>query len=583
MKKTIKSLLVAGIALSMSACSTTGNKETGSEMKDGSYTAQVTGHNGPMTVETQVSEGKISKVNITEHTETYGIGYGMPTTPVEAIPEKIVETQSLGIDTITGATITSAAIISGVADGVKQAGGDSDALKKVEVKNENKDTTVDADIVILGAGAAGMSAAIEASNAGSKVVILEKQGIIGGSTTRSGGKLIAAGTKYQEEQGFTGDTPDALFEYFKSVGGDKLDDKKLKEFTDNALTDVNWLEDMGVDIINVEPIHSSITPWRVMNTKGGGGQVSGIGGQISVPLYDTLAKTNTEIFYETAADEILVKDGVISGAKGTRKDGTTVTVNAPNVIIATGGYAQSEEYTSHLKMGKVATSVPAGNVGDGIKLGEDAGAKIEFTNGIQEVLVSFTCGVGINEESGLIVTDDGKRFVNEYTYQSHVATAARKAGSVGAYYIATEDDPNKTVQYGLTLDSTLSADSVEELAEKMGIDAKTLTSTVERYNELCDKGEDEDFGKPAEYMQKIEGKVYAIPLSRSYTVTFDGLVTDIDSHVLDDNNEPIPGLYAAGEVAFTGLFGDEYPSCGLAIGASVRYGRIAGINAAAGK
>lgn len=583
MNKTIKSLLVAGLALSMGACSSTSNTETKSEMKDGSYTAEVNGHNGSMTVETQISEGKISKINITQHTETYGIGYGMPTTPVEAMPEKIVETQSLGVDTITGATITSAAIINGVAEGVKQAGGDSDALKKVEVKNENEDTTIDADVVILGAGAAGMSAAIEASNAGSKVVILEKQGIIGGSTTRSGGKLIAAGTKYQEEQGFTGDTPDALFDYFKSVGGDKLDDEKLKEFTDNALTDVNWLEDMGVDIINVEPIHSSITPWRVMNTQGGGGQISGIGGQISVPLYDTLSKTDTEIFYETTADEIIMKDGVIAGAKGTRKDGTSVTVNAPNVIIATGGYAQSEEYTSHLKMGKVATSVPNGNVGDGIQLGKDAGAKIEFTDGIQEVLVSFSCGVGINEESGLIVTEDGKRFVNEYTYQSHVATAARKAGSIGAYYIATEDDPNQTVQYGLTLDSTLSADSVEELAEKMNVDAKTLTKTIDRYNELCDKGEDEDFGKPAEYMQKIEGKVYAIPLSRSYTVTFDGLVTDIDSHVLDENNDPIPGLYAAGEVAFTGLFGDEYPSCGLAIGASVRYGRIAGINAAAGK
>lgn len=340
---------------------------------------------------------------------------------------------------------------------------------------------------------------------------------------------------------------------------------------------------MGVDIINVEPIHSSITPWRVMNTQGGGGQVSGIGGQISVPMYDTLSKTDTEIFYETAADKILMKDGIIAGAEGTRKDGTTVTVNAPNVIIATGGYAQSEEYTEHLGMGKVATSVPAGNVGDGIKLGKDAGAKIEFTNGVQEVLVSFTCGVGINEESGLIVTEKGKRFVNEYTYQSHVATAARLEGSVGAFYIATAEDPNPTVQYGLTLDSTLSADSIEELAEKMNVDKETLKATVNRYNELCDKGVDEDFNKPAKYMQKIEGKVYAIPLSRSYTVTFDGLVTDLDSHVLDENNKPIQGLYAAGEVAFTGLFGDEYPSCGLAIGASVRYGRIAGINAASGK
>ena len=296
MNKSLRSILAMSMAFTMAACSSTGKQESSSEMKDGTYTAEVTGHNGPMKVEVEVSEGKISAVNVTEHTETYGIGYGMPTTPVEAVPDKIVTNQSLGIDAITGATITTNAIVSAVSDCITQAGGNADTLKAVEIKNENKDTEVDADVVILGAGAAGMAAAIEASNAGAKAVILEKQGIIGGSTTRSGGKLIAAGTKYQEEQGYTGDTPEALFDYFKSVGGDKLDDDKLKEFTDNALTDVNWLEDMGVDIINVEPIHSSITPWRVMNTKGGGGQVSGIGGQISVPMFDTLSKTDTDIF-----------------------------------------------------------------------------------------------------------------------------------------------------------------------------------------------------------------------------------------------------------------------------------------------
>ena len=181
------------------------------------------------------------------------------------------------------------------------------------------------------------------------------------------------------------------------------------------------------------------------------------------------------------------------------------------------------------------------------------------------------------------MTEKGERFVNEYTYQSHVATAARLAGSNMAYYIATSADPNPTVQYGLTLDSTIKAESVSELAEELGMDKAVLEATINRYNELCDKGVDEDFGKPAEFMQKIEGTIYAIPLNRSFTVTFDGLVTDLNSHVLDNDNNPIPGLYAAGEVAFTGLFGDEYPSCGFAIGASVRYRSIAGLNAAASK
>lgn len=583
MKKIFTLLLSFMLVLSLTACAAKEEENESVSLTDGSYTAEVKGHNGAMKVNVEISEGKIGTVSVTDHVETYGIGYGLPTTPIESIPEQIENYQSLAVDYVTGATVTSAAIVNGVSDCITQAGGDPAVFKAVKIESDNTDTVIDADVAIVGAGAAGMAAAIEASNAGAKVVVLEKQGIIGGSTTRSGGKLVAAGTSYQEAQGFTGDTADDLFDYFKSIGGDKIDDEKLKEFTDNALEDVKWLEDMGVNIINVEPIHSSITPWRVMNTYGGGGQVSGIGGQISVPMYNAMAKTDTEVLYNVTANEILMENGTVTGVKGTRKDGTTVTVNSPAVIICTGGYASSEEYTEHLGMGKVVTNVPAGNVGDGITMGEAVGAKVEFTNGIQEVLVSFTCGVGINEESGLIVTEKGERFVNEYTYQSHVATAARLAGSNMAYYIATSADPNPTVQYGLTLDSTIKAESVSELAEELGMDKAVLEATINRYNELCDKGVDEDFGKPAEFMQKIEGTIYAIPLNRSFTVTFDGLVTDLNSHVLDNSNNPIPGLYAAGEVAFTGLFGDEYPSCGLAIGASVRYGRIAGVNAAAGK
>ena len=118
----------------------------------------------------------------------------------------------------------------------------------------------------------------------------------------------------------------------------------------------------------------------------------------------------------------------------------------------------------------------------------------------------------------------------------------------------------------------------------MGVDAKVLTDQVTRYNELCAKGVDEDFGKPAEKMIPIEGDTYyALSMNPSVTVSFGGLTTDINAQVLDTENNPIPGLYAAGEVAFTGLFGDEYPCCGMAIGGAVYYGRIAGQLAAANK
>lgn len=534
--------------------------------------------NGEVTATVTVTNGKITDVKL-DQKETYGVGQGLPTSPVEAMPAQIIDNQSLNVDTITGATITSNAVLGAVEDAVKDE-LDVEKLKKTEVKAENGAESYETDVVVVGAGAAGMSAAITAQENGAKVLVLEKQGIIGGATTLSGGKLIAAGTKYQEEQGYTGDTPEALFDYLKSIGGDYLDDEKVKFFCDHALEDVNWLEDLGVEIINVEPIHSSITPWRVMNTKGGGGQTNGHGGQITVPLYDKLASTDAEIVYNAHVTGITTEDGKVTGVTGEYKDGSKFTVKAKQVILATGGYAQNREMTAYLGIENYSTTVPKGNIGEGITMGEDVGAQVYQAPGIQEVFVSYTCGVGINEESGLIVNDKGERVVDEFTYQSHVATALHKSGAQLGYYIASAEDPNETVQYGISMEDTLSADTPEELAKLMGVDPSTFADTVARYNELCDKGTDDDFGKPAEYMQKLEGKLYAIQLNPSYTVTFGGLVTDIDSHVLDANNQPIDGLYAAGETAFTGMFGDEYPSCGVAIGSSVRFGKMAGLNAA---
>ena len=589
MKKLLNMVLVAVMAVSFTACSndakepvTTPEASTGAvSFTAGTYTGEATGHNGgPLTVEVTVSEDKIESVEVKDHTETYGIGYGLKETPVEAIPSQIVEGQTLAVDTVTGATITSAAVVSAVTSALEQAGADVNALKETSEKAKAEDQTIDADVVILGAGAAGLSAALEASNAGASVVVLEKQGIVGGSTTRSGGKLVAAGTKQQEEAGFTGDTAEDLYNYSSSFDAyHEIDADKLHEFTDHALEDVQWLEGLGVDVINVEPIHSSITPWRVLNTKGGGGQVSGIGGQITVPLYDAVAKTDTQFIYNCTADEILMKDGKAVGAKGTMKDGSTVTVNAKGVIIATGGYASNHELGS-VYYKNYSTSVPAGNVGDGFTMAEAVGADVYQSKGVQEVAVSFTCGVGINEESGLVVNNKGERVVDEWTYQSHVATALRESGSEGGWYIACSNDPNPTVQYGMTLDSTLSAETVEELAEKMGADPETLAATVTRYNELCDKGVDEDFGKPSEYLTKLEGPYYAIQMNPVLTVTFGGINTDTASHVLDKEGNVIGGLYAAGETAFVGIFGSEYPSCGVAIGSSVHYGRLAGQNAA---
>ncbi len=585
MKKALVLCLALLLALSAVACSNTQQEQPPQEESaytPGTYTATATGMKGDVTVEVTVDETSITDVAVSAHTETYGIGYGLKTSPVEVVPAKIVETQSLNIDNITGATITTNAILNAAADALTQAGGDADALKAKEVPVEaTQDETLEADVVVLGAGAAGLAAGIEAANAGADVIILEKQGVTGGATARSGGKLLAAGTTWQEKQNIE-DDPQLMYDYLKGIGGDLIDDAKLQEFCDNAVADMTWLEDMGVKVQDVEAIHQSLTPWRVHNTLGGGGMTDGHGGQITVPMTEKFLGLGGQILYNVSADTLLTDDsGVVCGASGTRPDGTTVSVNAKAVVIATGGYAANtelvEEYTG--KTGYV-TQVPAGNVGDGLMMAEAVGAAIYKPTTIQTVFTSFTCGVGINEEAGLIVNSRGERVVNEYTYQYHVAEAIINSGCYSGWYIASAADPNPMVQYGITLDSTLKAATAEELGELMGVDPEAFAAVVERYNELCAKGSDDDFGKPADKMIALEGELYAILLSPAATVSYGGLVTDIDSRVLNTENEPIENLYAAGEVAFTGLFGTEYPCCGMAIGGSVRFGRIAGAMAA---
>lgn len=592
-------LLLCGVlALSLTACGAndkpapTSDANAKPSYTAGTYTGTANGMKGEISVDVTVSADAITDITVTSHQETYGIGYGLETSPVEVLPKQIVETQSLGVDNITGATITTAAIKNAVASAVTEAGGDAEALKNVPVEKNPEDLTLDADVVIAGAGAAGLAAGVEAARAGAKVIILEKQGVTGGATTRSGGKLLAAGTKWQTKQGYE-DTPQAMFDYMKTMAGaEQLNDEMLKAFCDDSVENMTWMEDMGVMIYDVEAIHQSLTPWRVHNTTNaaghhGGGMTDGFGGNITVPMTEEYLKNNGEIYYNTTAETILTDaDGAIIGLSGTQADGSKITVNAKNVIIATGGYAANKEMMARYAdtTEGFVTSVPVGNVGDGLTMAKEVNAQIYDAPATQTVYLDFNSGVGINEEAGLIVNAEGKRVANEYTYQYHVADAIAKSGSGYGWYIATANDPAPTVQYAMTLDKTLKANSIEELAKLMEVDPAELQATVDRYNELCAAGNDEDFNKPADHMIAVEGETYfALKLRPNVTVTFGGLVTDVQAQVLDAENNPIPGLYAAGEVAFTGLFGDEYPCCGMAIGGAVYFGRIAGQLAAANK
>lgn len=541
-------------AAKMAIMQKTGETSAEIEFTPGTYSSIVSGHQGEVQIETTFDESSITNVEVVSQNETYGIGYGMDTTPVEVLPSKIVESQSLAVDTVTGATVTSNAIIEGVSDAVVQAGVDPDILKMNEIQEEAVDINETTQVVVVG----------------------------GGAMTRSGGKLMAAGTEAQEEQGIS-DSADKMYEYLMSVGDGLVDAQKVRDFSDNSLEIYNWMVDMGVEIQDVEPIHQSVDTPCVHNTLGGGGVTSGFGGNITVPMYEKFIELNGTVIYGTTVDTIIMEDGIVKGVSGVKSDGSKVVINADAVIVATGDHTQDKEsVTSYGKSFPfVASTCPTGNVGDGIKMAEAIGAQIKDNEAVQVVFLDFNSGVGINEEAGLILSMDGVRIANEFTYQYHVGDALAKAGSTSGWYIATSTDTEPTVQYAMTLDSTIKATSIEDLAKQMDVDVTVLKDTIEHYNELCAAKNDTDFNKPAEYLYPIEGDTYyAMKLLPSITVTYDGILTDTDSQVLDTNNNVILGLYAAGATTNMGIIGTEYPGCGTAISGGAYAGFVAGKNAA---
>lgn len=551
-----------------------------SKYNAGTYTGQKRGVRGPIVLEVTFSSDKITDIKIAKHNEIFGHAYGLPTSPFENFIPKIVEYQSLAVPPVVGTEVVCNAILGAVEDCVKEAGGDPEELKKVAlpVPPKKADRTIETDVVVFGSGIAGLSAAVEAKYCGADVLMVEKQGVIGGSSAICGGKIIAAGSKTQKKQGIL-DSPEMLFDFLKNAAGDYLNDEKIHYFCQNATKNLEWLEEQGYEVQDVEAPHAAMFPWRIHNSKGGGGQTMGWGGGFIVPLNNKFAELGGKTLLNTGLTELIMEDGKVVGAKAVDQlDGSVVTIKANAVILATGGYAANRAVVEarYPWMKNYYYNCPESSQGDGARAAEAIGARNYQHPFLQTMMFSPTCGVGVNEESGLIVTMEGKRFTNEYKFHSLVGADLAKTKSPGGYYITCADEPFPTVKFGFGMDSTPKADSIEELAKMINLDPETLKATVDRYNHLCEIGFDEDFGKPASELRPLKGPKYAaIYLMPATSITFGGLEIDIAAHVLDCNHNAIPGLYASGEVANTGNFGTGVPSCGYSIGHALHFGRVA--------
>ena len=598
--------------------------------KPGTYTASAQGNNGPVELSVTFSEDAITEITIGEHAETQGLS----DPAFEKIPAAIVQYQSLGVDTISGATYTSNAILDAVADCVAQAGGDAEALRAVAVEGgEDTEGAVladsEADVLVIGGGGAGLSAALSASQGGASVILVEKLSALGGNTFRCGGAFNTADPERQKDIQMTEALSSAVekvlahedvsedhaklkaevqkqWDEYKASGSTALFDtpewhalqsidagdyegnvELVRTLTSNTLDTLNWLTDNGVEWTDqVSTVVGAL--WNRSHQT-----PNNSGADIIAALEQNATASGVEIYLDTKAEELIVEDGRVAGAVITNSAGDKVTVKAgKGVIMATGGFSANVEM--RVKYNKqwedigesLATNNSPGATGDGIVMGEAVGANLVGMGWIQLMPLNGVSGGGISGyvNSSLYCNKEGKRFVAE-EQRRDVLAAAVLAQTDKLFYIVC--DQKEAELRGLTpevlsymVDNGLlySGETIAELAENMGVPADALEQTVKEFNEAVKADKPDEFGRTT-WENTIEtGPFYAPSFSPAVHHTMGGLEINGNAEVINTDGEVIPGFYAAGEVT-GGIHGTNRVG-GNAVPDALCFGKIAGANAA---
>ncbi|WHX47738.1 flavocytochrome c [Paenibacillus woosongensis] len=433
------------------------------------------------------------------------------------------------------------------------------------------------DIVIVGGGGAGMSAAIEAHQSGAKVVLLEKMPMLGGNTARAEGGLNAAGTQYQQAQGIE-DSPELHFEDTMKGGKNVNNPELVKVLTENAAASIQFLKENGAELAEVGKAGGSSVP-RIHRPKGG----EAAGNFIVMALKKKLDELNVDVRLQHNVTEIVTdKDGNVTGVKGTDKDGKAFEIQAKAVILASGGFGANldmvVENNPDLK-GFATTNAP-GAQGDGIKLASAVGAKLVDMKEIQihpttipgeGVLITE----GVRGDGAILVNQEGARFTNELLTRDVVSKNILAQTDKIAYLIFNDElrgtlkATDTYFEMGLVQDGQ----TLAELAGKIGVDAAVLEQTVTRYSEFKESGIDEDFQRDDMRLDFSKGSYYAIKITPGIHHTMGGVVINTEAQVLDESGAAIPNLFAAGEV--TGGVHGANRLGGNALADITTFGRIA--------
>lgn len=566
-------MLITMLAL-LVGCSSDNTSET-AKFTAGTYEATAQGFGGKINAKVTLSETNIESVEITGENETPEIG-GVA---MENLAQTIVENQTTDVDIVSGATITSNGAIEAVNSALESAGVDISTLKSTaEATTEMKEETIDVDIVIVGAGGAGMTAAITAKQSGAEVLILEKMPIVGGNTSKATGGMNAAETKYQEAAAIE-DSIQTFIDDTMEGGYQKNNLELVTVMAENSADAIEWLDSISAPLPKVS-FSGGATNARIHAPEDG----SAVGAYLVNAFSKQIEELDIPIYLNTKATELISEDGKVVGVIAESSD-TIYTINAGAVILATGGFGANEEmYTTYKPEleGFVTTNTP-GATGDGIVMAQEVGAALVDIEEIQihptvEQETSIMITESVRGNGAILVNQEGKRFINELETRD-VVSAAEIAQDGDIYIIFDQQlrEGIKAIESYVNAGIVVEAETIEELAQNLGIDEATLSQTLATWNSAVASGNDE-FGRTTGMDNDLStAPYYAIKIAPGVHHTMGGVEINTNCEVISTEGEIISGLYAAGEVT-GGIHGGNRIG-GTAVTDIVVFGRIAGNSA----
>ena len=471
------------------------------------------------------------------------------------------------------------------------------------------------DVIVIGAGMSGLSAAVRASQLGANVLVFEQMARIGGSAAVAGGSIVGAETIIEKEAGIE-DSIDLLYADFPRLGGEgNFNPEVARKFAERAGTAVDWLDTfVGVNFGERMPTYGSYEPLNVNRVhfavpengdvsassgKGGTGFVSAL----KAKLDEYIAAGTACLLMETKVTDIVIEDGVITGVVADI-NGVETVVKAPSTIIATGGYGHNEAWLKEFNFTNVATSTPASASGSGYDFARKAGAVftgMDFCTAYGGAIpvTGFTKSLAANlytNPGPIWVGLNGERFADETNADSKLRSDAWTAAEENKVFIVYTDkaiNPDMPMITGAADaaaalaelieagEFVFKADTVEELAQKAGINAEALVKTVETYNADCAAGKDSLFGREANLVAMEEGPYYAIMTIPYVLITSGGPQINADAQMVNAAGEVIPGAYLAGEIVGMGNVCGHTTIGGIGHGNCATWGMIAAENAVA--